>query len=300
MALPIDCRLGETCYIQNYADADPGAGVTDFTCGGLSYDGHKGTDFALPSLAAMRAGVRVLAAAPGQVRATRDGEPDRLFTAEDAARIDGKECGNGVVIAHGDGWETQYCHMAQGSIRVSQGALVDTGTPLGRVGLSGRTQFPHLHLSLRHNGQVIDPFAPNAEPGQCGLRDGASLWRDAPAYQPGGLLSVGFADALPDYDTIKAGTAGHLTLPADAPALVLWAYAYGAQAGDVLRLSITAPNGRGYHQAEVPIEAKQAQYFRASGRRIRKALRPGLYQGQVVLRRNGKDIDTMSVTVQLR
>ena len=70
---PVDCTLGETCYIQQYVDHDPGPGARDFTCQGLSYDGHKGTDIALPTLAAMAQGVRVRAAAPGVVRARRDG-----------------------------------------------------------------------------------------------------------------------------------------------------------------------------------------------------------------------------------
>jgi len=63
---PVDCTLGETCFIQNFVDRDPGPGAADFTCGPMTYDGHKGTDFALPSLAAMRQGVDVLAAAPAR------------------------------------------------------------------------------------------------------------------------------------------------------------------------------------------------------------------------------------------
>ena len=38
LALPLDCTLGETCFIQNYVDNDPGAGAADFTCGTLTYD----------------------------------------------------------------------------------------------------------------------------------------------------------------------------------------------------------------------------------------------------------------------
>ena len=62
LTFPIDCTLDDICFIQQFVDHDPTAGVHDFTCGALSYDGHKGTDFALPSRAAQRAGVNVLAA----------------------------------------------------------------------------------------------------------------------------------------------------------------------------------------------------------------------------------------------
>ena len=88
----------------------PGPAATDFTCGPLSYDGHDGTDIALPTRAAMAEGVAVLAAAPGTVTGIRDG------IADFAPVIQGKECGNGVVIDHGAGWVTQYCHLRQGSV----------------------------------------------------------------------------------------------------------------------------------------------------------------------------------------
>ena len=63
LSLPVDCTLGDDCFILQYADADPGRGAADYTCGPMSYDGHKGTDFAVPSFAAMAEGVDVIAAA---------------------------------------------------------------------------------------------------------------------------------------------------------------------------------------------------------------------------------------------
>ena len=32
LALPVDCRLGETCFIQHYPDHDPGPAAQDFAC----------------------------------------------------------------------------------------------------------------------------------------------------------------------------------------------------------------------------------------------------------------------------
>ena len=59
-----------------YVDHDPGPGVRDYMCGGLTGDGHKGTDIAIRDLAAMAAGVEVRAAAAGVVDALRDGMAD--------------------------------------------------------------------------------------------------------------------------------------------------------------------------------------------------------------------------------
>lgn len=47
LTLPIDCVLGDTCYVQQFADRDAGSDHSDYNCGTLTYDGHKGTDFAL-------------------------------------------------------------------------------------------------------------------------------------------------------------------------------------------------------------------------------------------------------------
>ena len=69
--------LGQTCYIEDYVDLDPGDGHTDYRCGIKSRDGHKGTDIGLLSEQQMTQGVNVIAAASGRVRAVRDGLPDR-------------------------------------------------------------------------------------------------------------------------------------------------------------------------------------------------------------------------------
>ena len=64
---PIDCSLGEDCYIQQYVDQTDGEGVSDFRCSNLSDEGPKGIDFARRALEKMRAGVDVIAAAKGTV-----------------------------------------------------------------------------------------------------------------------------------------------------------------------------------------------------------------------------------------
>ena len=117
LALPIQCRVGVDCEIQNYVDRDPGPGAKDYTCGSRSYQDHNGVDFRLPTLARQRQGVAVLAAADGRVLRVRDGVADVSVRAAGAQSVDGRECGNAVVIGHEGGFETQYCHMANGSVR---------------------------------------------------------------------------------------------------------------------------------------------------------------------------------------
>jgi hypothetical protein len=286
---PVDCTLGDDCYIQQYFDHDPGTGAKDFLCGPLSYDGHDGTDFALPTRAAMADGVSVLAAAPGKVVATRDGEADF------APVIPGRECGNGVVIDHGQGWQTQYCHLKQGSLLVQNGETVETGAQLGLVGQSGMAEFPHVHLSVRRNGIEVDPFAPAAT--TCGAA-GDDLWAEDLAVAPGGLLDIGITTEVPAYDAVKAGLASP-DLPVTAPALVVWAFAFGPRAGDELTLSITGPAGEVIAD-RLTIEKTQAQSFRAIGRKLTtEGWPPGSYMGTAALTRNGVDLDRMQITLQI-
>ncbi|PWJ15109.1 Peptidase family M23 [Jannaschia seohaensis] len=286
LRFPLDCRLGETCFIQQYVDTDPGPGAADHSGGPLSYDGHRGTDIRVADLEAMAAGVLVLAPADGIVRATRDGVPDRIMA--DPSEVAGQDCGNGIVLAHPGGWETQLCHLAQGSVRVTQDDRVRAGDPVGRVGLSGRTQFPHVHLSVRRDGAVIDPFP-------------AGLWQDPPDYQPGGFLSIGLADAVPSFEAVKAGTADAARLPVTAPALVVWAYLFGGRAGDTIRLRIQGVEEEEIFAHETRLERTQAELFRAAGRRLTAAqLRGGLYRGEAVLLRDGVEIDRIETTIPIR
>lgn len=296
---PVDCTLGQDCYIQNYVDVDPSENWSDFACGRLSYDGHKGTDFALHTLADMRRGVDVLSAAPGRVSGTRDGMKDMLITKDPPPEIRGKECGNGVAVDHGDGWITQYCHMKQGSIAVAKGDFVEAGTKLGQVGLSGKTQFPHLHMSLRHNGQVVDPFAPKGTNGFCDTHLENALWADNPGYVPGGLLRIGFNDKMPLFDEVKTGEAGAYPITAEAQALVLFAQGFGSQKGDEVSFTITGPEGFNVSHVAV-LEKTQAHYFRAAGkRRPHDGWAPGSYLGKVSLIRNGKTVSYMEQSLQI-
>lgn len=298
LQFPLDCTLGQDCHIQQFVDHDPGPGAADFTCGTLSYEGHKGTDIALPYLSDMRAGATVRASADGVVLGARNTMPDQYATAENAAAIEGKECGNGVVLRHDGGWETQYCHMKRGSIRVQSGMKVKAGDALGEVGLSGKTQFPHLHLSVRKDGAVVDPFAPDSF-GTCASPTGQTLWADPPPYQPGGVLGAGFSTAIPEYQAIKDGTADQAPLPPDAPALVFWAYAFGGQAGDTLELTVTGPGGEFVSRREA-LEKDQAQFFRATGRRLRGGSWPaGSYTGTARLLRGGSEVDSFSSSMTL-
>ncbi len=248
LSLPIACAPNETCWVVHYVDRDPGKGKRDYRCGGLTYDGHKGTDIAIRDLAEMAAGVPVLAAAAGTVVGRRDGMADvNVRDIGGAKALGGKDCGNGVRVDHGGGWTTQYCHMRRGSIAVGSGEEVKRGQRLGLVGLSGRTEFPHVHMTVRRDKAVIDPFVGVAGGAACAV-GAAPLWREEALeslqYRGANLFNAGFATARPDPKAARRGELRDARLPLDAPALILWVEAYWPRAGDVLSFRITDPAGR--------------------------------------------------------
>ncbi len=298
LGLPIDCRPGLDCYVQNYVDIDPTLAARDFTCGPLSYNGHRGTDIRLFDRSDLDRDVAVLAPAAGVIAAVRDGEPDLGRGFDGATR--GRECGNAVRIDHGDGWQSLLCHLREDSIVVWKGMRVEAGEPVGRVGLSGATEFPHVHLTVLHEKAVIDPFTgrvvdPKSDVATCGTDTTKGLWApgiaEQLAYRPSGLLGAGFADRGPSKDDLKAGHMRDVAMPADPAAMVFWGKVFGLRTGDVERVEIVAPDGNILAQTEATATKNRATAYRYVGkRRPGKGWPAGRYLGIYTLSRDGQAV----------
>lgn len=63
--------------------------------------------------------------------------------------------GNMVEIEHGDGYVTRYAH--QSDLRVRQGDIVRRGDALGKLGSTGRSTGPHVHVEVLKNGRHVNP-----------------------------------------------------------------------------------------------------------------------------------------------
>jgi murein DD-endopeptidase MepM/ murein hydrolase activator NlpD len=94
---------------------------------------HSGIDYAAPQ------GSKVLSAGAGTV----------TFVGQ----ISGY--GNVVEITHSNGLITRYGHLS--AFLAKEGQKVTTGTPIARVGSTGRSTGPHLHFEVRRSDTAVDP-----------------------------------------------------------------------------------------------------------------------------------------------
>lgn len=295
LTFPVQCTLGETCFLQQMVDVDPGTGALDPVCGIASHNGHTGTDIRTAQLIDVGSYGTVIAAADGVVSGFRDGMPDRLTeSSTDRAALGGRECGNGVVIDHANGLQTQYCHLAQGSVRVESGQQISAGDVLGSIGLSGSTQFPHLELTVRRDGEVVDPFTGRMSGEGC---EGPSetLWEDArlaeAATQTTRIIGAGLAAGVFNHSTLVREDP--LPLYDGAESVVAWTWALNVRAGDVFLVELTGPDGFTYRNTSEPVESNSAAFTDISGRRVDVVA--GRYIGAVGVFRDGQQIDSARV-----
>jgi murein DD-endopeptidase MepM/ murein hydrolase activator NlpD len=96
---------------------------------------HRGIDIRSP------AGRIVRAVNSGRVVMTRD-----LYFA-----------GQTVIIDHGIGLFSMYCHLSK--LSVKEGTAVKKGQEIGRVGSTGRVTGPHLHWGIRLSDTYVNPLS---------------------------------------------------------------------------------------------------------------------------------------------
>jgi hypothetical protein len=93
-------------------------------------------------------GREVLAVADGTVVSSRNDLPEQVPGALPQGMTIDQADGNFVVLDIGGGNYVLYAHMQPGSVTVKAGAKVKRGDVLGKVGNTGNTQAPHLHLHV--------------------------------------------------------------------------------------------------------------------------------------------------------
>ena len=63
--------------------------------------------------------------------------------------------GNYIVIENEDGYKTKYAHCS--SLVASVGQTVETGDVIAKVGSTGQSTGPHLHIEMKKGDSRVDP-----------------------------------------------------------------------------------------------------------------------------------------------
>ena len=120
MSAPVDGRRSSSFGLRRFFNDQPRSP-------------HKGMDIAAVS------GTPIAAPLGGVVTATGD----YYFN------------GNTVIVDHGQGFISLYCHLSR--INVETGQELAAGDILGEVGATGRVTGAHLHFATYLNGTAVDP-----------------------------------------------------------------------------------------------------------------------------------------------
>lgn len=169
--------------VSAFVDHNPTSGQTqilDYNGGNRTYDGHRGTDYALYPFSwnKVNAGeVQVIAAAAGTIVSKSDNDSTDHNPCDGGS---GSDYWNVIALRHADDRITIYGHMRYNSLTSKGiGQTVTDGEYLGTAASSGNSSGPHLHFEV-HNSSFastdwIDPYAgPNSQLG--------SLWASQRPY----------------------------------------------------------------------------------------------------------------------
>lgn len=284
--IPIRCEINKTCWISRYMNLNTPEDPKDYQGGRLTDSDHNGVDFALRDLKQLEEGVDVLAVADGTVVGLRNHMPDIAVTPATIQFVKGKECGNGVTIDHGQGIQSQYCHMKFDSFKVKIHDRVKAGQPLGRVGLSGLSDYPHLHLTTLYKGRKIDPFLGIPTTSHNGISQKRTLWSKqaltAMPYEAAKLFNFGIAQEDPDLKKLRSGQYRYSAPLSNPPKIVGCFELFAVNKDDKIIIRLLDPHHKERTKHEVKLPKYQARIYIYSGlNKPKEGWSLGIWQFQV-------------------
>ena len=253
---PVEGEIGKDWTTTNFFDLDSRSNFTlDYEGGQRTYDGHNAIDIVITSFRTMVQGVQVLAAAEGVVSQYEDGHSSRSLKSNRDRPPGEFERANYIAIYHENGMLTRYLHLRKDSALVRVGDRVRAGQPIGLIGSSGSSTWPHLHFEvLGCDGVAISSMENN-------------MFLDPPPYQMPFVLQdlVIRAGNLPEDQTerkrIIIDEQPNLTAVAHGNDLVVGVLIAGGLPGDTLRVTLRYPNGRTYRTRSLGLNHLRAKSY---------------------------------------
>lgn len=237
-------------------------------------DYHKGIDIAVP------AGTEILAGHDGVVT--------------QAANAGGY--GLVVTIENDKGLVSKYAHCSE--LLVSVGQEVKKGDVIAKVGSTGDSTGPHLHLEIIKNGQYLNPifFGETGDDGSGRIPPGSPGGVDIPDY-PGEPITDG------DYAALIAEAEKHIGKPYvfgakgpdkfDCSGFVSWALTHSG-------VKSISTNAQGLYNACTPVSAANVKpgdliFFQGTYSTSNTVTHVGIYVGNGMMLHAGKPVQYTSI-----
>ena len=294
LELPIDCKLGENCWITNLPRHFYENKEVDYKCGSKTYPGHKGTDFILEDIEQMKQGFDVLSPFDGIVKSIQDGIKDNDINLPTLDKIiEDQECGNNVVVVTDD-FEAQLCHMEQNSISVKVGDQVSAGERLGSVGVSGKVNHPQLSFIFNKrnlDGTVteLDPFY--GDQPNCGLSP-RSLWTNSEYLsnntKTGIVYNYGIAFQIPDVTKVRSGYYKRIIQPHNPEMVMVFADILSVDKGHKMKVQFLNSEGKILFEKDQEFTKYEPRYFFYIGKNLHKKQLHGNFNIKIIYTKPGE------------
>lgn len=247
--MPLRMAPGRPDYagfrVSAFADHNAAVGATqvlDYNGGSRTYDGHRGTDYALSPFGWNKlenGDVQVIAAAAGTIGYKSDTDTTDHNPCDGGSNSDPW---NYIGVLHGDGGLTLYGHLRHNSLTSKTiGQTVTQGEYLGTAASSGSSSGPHLHFEARFgnftNAEWIDPYAgPNSQ--------AQSLWTSQPPYMDSAINRISTHSSPPSTPNACAQTQTNLQDSFSTPQnIYFYAFYRDYQGAIPTQLKIYRPDG---------------------------------------------------------
>ncbi len=304
---PLSCIPGQTCWIIGYPDLNATPGVAqDYACGPGADDGDVFLHLAIKDVSKIPMNIAVFAINDGVVKDASDGLDDLVAESKRALPRGISNCGNGILIDHGGGVRSAYCHLKKGSIAVKPGQKVQRGDIIGAAGQSGVALWPQLAFSIRKGGFFVDPITGMTTAEGCGQKPDPQVATPAQflEYQPAAITTLGFSNAEMSEGLMALGKAPIFTqLSREEPAINLYGMIVGLRARDRVEIRIRDPRGRTFFTESYTAQEDTLRAPINAGRqRGYIGWRQGMYTGEVSVTRSIQQKDyvvSRAVTVKV-
>jgi hypothetical protein len=199
-----------------------------------------------------------------------------------------------MVIDHQGGLSSQYCHLKKGSLSVRSGSQIRKGERIGSIGSSGVAEFPHVHLSIRQDGKLVDPLTGKAlenEAHVCGDLSGSLLdiaSKEALVKPTVAILDIGLSGAPPELSNLVR-TGGPPLATGRSNSTIAWLWAINVDAGSRFRIKMVGPDEATLiDHTTTALPRRKANYLAYVGRKV--GVKTGAYRLTVEITNGEKQI----------